>query len=238
MKYFVLPLLMLGALAGCASYTTPGGSAPLSELADNDINDMMSKQPAANFPANIAIARIQATGYQNYKQASFGHGRYSVMTTREAETDADIERLNAMPDVRGVAPINKILLPTQLDSIKDLRQAAARLRADVLLIYTFDTSFHAGEQKFAPLNTIALGFLKNKDVSVTTTATAALFDVRTEFLYGIAEATARESKSASVWSTTDAVDDMRVVTEKAAFNDLVPAIEKAWQGIVREHKGR
>lgn len=238
MKCFVLSLLMLGALAGCASYTTPGGSAPLSELADNDINDMMSKQPAANFPANIAIARIQATGYQNYKQASFGHGRYSVMTTREAETDADIERLNAMPDVRGVAPINKILLPTQLDSIKDLRQAAARLRADVLLIYTFDTSFHAGEQKFAPLNTIALGFLKNKDVSVTTTATAALFDVRTEFLYGIAEATARESKSASVWSTTDAVDDMRVVTEKAAFNDLVPAIEKAWQGIVQEHKGR
>lgn len=238
MKALFLSLLVLAGLAGCASYTTPGGSAPLNELADNDINEVMSKQPAANFPANIAIARIQATGYQNYKQASYGHGRYSVMTTREAESETDIERLNQMPGVRGVAPINQILLPTRLDSIKDLRQAAARLRADVLLIYTFDTSFHAGEQKFAPLNTIALGFLKNKDVSVTTTATAALFDVRTEFLYGIAEATAKESKAASVWSTTDAVDDMRVITERAAFEALVPAIEKTWQGIVKEHQGR
>ena len=60
---------------GCASYTTPGGGVRLNELADSDINELMSKQPAALFPANISVARVQAPGYQSYKVRSFGTGR-------------------------------------------------------------------------------------------------------------------------------------------------------------------
>lgn len=225
-------LLVLG---GCASYTTPGGSVQLSELADSDINALMSKEPVANFPVSISIARVQAPGYQSYKTNSFGSGRYSVVTTREVESEEDFQRLATLPQVRGVAPLNRILLPTKLDSIKALREASARLKADVLLIYSFDTSFHAGEQSFAPLNVISLGFLKNKEVTVITTVSAAFFDVRTEYLYGLSEATAKDSKNASVWSTSDAVDDLRVSTEKAAFKKLVPEIEKAWSGIVSQY---
>lgn len=195
----------------------------------------MAKEAAANFPANIAIARIQAPGYESYKVSSFGTGRYSVVTTREVESDADFEKLAGLQEVAGIAPLNRILLPAKLDSIKSLREAAARVKADILLIYTFDTSFHAGAQKFAPLNVISLGFLNNKEVTVTTTVSAAFFDVRTEYLYGLSEATARESKYASVWGTSDAVDDMRVATEKAAFEKLLPELEKTWTGIVREY---
>jgi hypothetical protein len=219
-------------LGGCASYTTPGGSVQLSELAETDINELMSKEPAANFPANISIARVQAPGYQSYKVGSFGTGRYSVVTTREVESEEDFKRLSSLPDVAGIAPLNRILLPSNLDSVKSLREASARLKADILLIYTFDTSFHAGEQKFAPLNVISLGFLKNKEVTVTTTVSAAFFDVRTEYLFGLSEATAKESNNSSVWSTSDAVDDMRVTTEKAAFQKLLPEIEKTWSGII------
>ncbi|BFM10071.1 hypothetical protein R50072_02240 [Simiduia litorea] len=227
--------LLLLAVIGCASYTTPGGTVQLSELADADINALLSKQPAANFPANISVARVQAPGYQSYRMDSYGTGRYSVVTTREVETDADFERLAKLPQVAGIAPLNRILLPTQLDSIKALREASARLRADILMIYTFDTSFHAGEQKFAPLNVISLGFLNNKEVSVSTTVSVAFFDVRTEYLFGLAEATAKESKHSSVWSTEDAVDDMRVATEVAAFQKLLPEIEKTWQGILGQY---
>ena len=228
-------LAFLCTLSGCASYTTPGGSVQLSQLADSDINELMSKKPAASFPANISVARVQAPGYQSYKVNSFGTGRYSVITTREVESDEDFSRLSKLPQLAGIAPLNRILLPVDLDSVKALREASARLKADILLIYTFDTTFHAGEQKFAPLNVISLGFLKNKQVTVTTTVSAAFFDVRTEYLYGLSEATAQEVKAASVWSTSDAVDDLRINTEKAAFQKLVPEIEKTWLGIVSQY---
>jgi len=236
MKAFnILAFGTLLMLAGCASYTTPGGSVQLSGLTNGDVNELMSKEPAATFPANISTARIQAPGYQSYKVSSFGTGRYSVVTTREVETEQDFEQLSKLPQVAGIAPLNRILLPTNLDSIKSLREASARLKTDILLIYTFDTSFHAGEQTFAPLNVISLGFLKNKEVTVTTTVSAALFDVRTEYLFGLAEATARESKDSSIWGTSDAVDDLRVTTEKAAFQKLLPAIEKTWTGILSQY---
>jgi hypothetical protein len=239
MKIFII--VVLGALlllGGCASYTTPGGSVQLSSLAETDINELMSKEPAASFPANISVARIQAPGYQSYKVSSFGTGRYSVVTTREVETEEDFERLSKLPEVAGIAPLNRILLPSNLDSVKSLREASARLKADILLIYTFDTSFHAGEQKFAPLNVITLGFLKNKEVTVTTTVSAAFFDVRTEYLFGLSEATSKESKNSSVWSTSDVVDDMRVTTEKAAFQKLLPEIEKTWLRITSQYSGK
>jgi hypothetical protein len=238
MKILGAVLLGLVILNGCASYTTPGGGVQFNELADEDISEIMAKEPAANFPANISVARIQAPGYESYKVSSFGTGRYSVVTTREVETEEDFLRLSKMPMVAGIAPLNRILLPENLDSIKSLREASARLKADILLIYTFDTSFHAGEQKFAPLNVISLGFLKNKEVTVTTTVSAAFFDVRTEYLYGLSEATARESKNSSVWGTSDAVDDMRISTERAAFEKLIPEMERTWSGIVAQYSGK
>lgn len=88
------------------------------------------------------------------------------------------------------------------------------------------------------MNVVALGFLPNKEVEVTTTASAAIFDVRTEFLYGLAEASARDSEYASVWGSGDAVDDLRLATEREAFKALVPEIEKTWVRIVAQHGGR
>jgi len=50
-----------------------------------------------------------------------------------------------------------------------------------------------------------------------------------------AEATAKETKNASVWSTSDAVDDLRVTTEKQEFQKLLPEIEKTWSGIIEQY---
>jgi len=103
------------------------------------------------------------------------------------------------------------------------------------MIYTFDTSFHVGAQKYGPLNVISLGFLNNKEINVTTTVTVAFFDVRTEYLYGISEATAKQNKWGSVWGTGAVVDDLRVLTEKKAFKSLLPEIEKAWKSIISQY---
>ncbi|MEL7022740.1 MAG: hypothetical protein AAGL69_03270 [Pseudomonadota bacterium] len=235
MKSTLFGILVLITISGCASYTTPGGPAVISELASADINALMKKQPAASFPARIAVVRVQAPGYQSFERQGYGQGRYSVVLAREVESDDAFSRLASLDGVAGVGNLNRLLLPTRLDSVESLREAAARLRADILLLYTFDTSFRAGEQRLLPLNTVALGFLKNKTVTVTTTASAAMFDVRTEFLYGLAEATAQEDKRASVWGQASTVDDLRVSTERAAFGSLVEEIEKSWNGVVREH---
>ncbi|WP_144392552.1 hypothetical protein [Pleionea sediminis] len=232
----LLFLFTLGLISACStSYTTPGGKAPLSALSDASINDLMAKQPAANFPANIAIIRLQASGYRNFDEHSYGHGRYSVVTTRNIESDDDINRLSKLMAVRGLAPVNRILLPTELDDLKVLRNAAARLRADILLVYTFDTAFHVGEDTLSPLNIVSLGFMDDRDVSVSTTASAAFYDVRTEYLYGIAESTAQKKKQANSWSESEAVDELRKLTEQQAFKALIPEIETTWQSIVQQY---
>ena len=227
-------LLLIGftvLFSGCAHYTTPGGSVSLNDLAEKDINEIMSTKPMANFPVNLAVARIQASGYQSHRQSSFGHGRYSIVTVREVESEGDFQRILKLEGIAGIAPVNRLFLPTKLDSIKALRLAAARLKTDILMIYTFDTSFHVGKQSFMPLSLISLGFMNDKEVSVTTTATAAFFDVRTEYLYGISEATAKQRSRASVWSSESVVDDLRIRTEKKAFQGLLTEIEATWKGI-------
>lgn len=107
-KIRMATLLSLMLLGGCASYTTPGGSVAIGSLAESDISALMSTQPAAMFPAHIAVARIQAPGYVSYRLSSFGTGRYSVVTTREVETEADFAQLAKMPQVAGIAPLNRI----------------------------------------------------------------------------------------------------------------------------------
>ena len=209
-------------VSGCATYTTPGGNVELNLLADEDINSLMSKQPAANFPANLAVARIQSTGYSNYQLSSYGQGKFSVVISRDVESEEDFSQIAKLSNIAGVAPLNKLFLPTKLDSIKSLRLAAARLKADILMLYTFDTSFHVGAQKYGPLNVISLGFLNNKEINVITTVTAAFFDVRTEYLYGISEATAKQRKWGSVWGTGAVVDDLRVLTEKRHLRVYFP----------------
>jgi len=47
-------------LSACASYITPGGPAQLSSLAEGDVNALLAKKPAATFPTNLAVARVQA----------------------------------------------------------------------------------------------------------------------------------------------------------------------------------
>jgi len=42
-----------------------------------------------------------------------------------------------LPDVNGVIGISRLLLPPRLRSEQDLREAAARLKAERVLLYTF-----------------------------------------------------------------------------------------------------
>lgn len=245
MRNFILLLLIVSAASCSQKYITPGSTVKISELADADISKILSNKPASEFPVNIAIARIQSADYTNY--ANYRYQRYSATTqqdkfsmvlTRDAEEEQAFEKLSKMEGVKQAAPFNRLLLPYHYSSIKDLRLAAAKMKAHMLLIYTFDTQFTVDTKNYGPQNVIALGYLKNKEVKVTTTASVALFDVQTEYLYGLGEATAYQTKKANAWKKLDEVDNLRIETEKKAFNGLMAEVEKMWKGVMEEYAKR
>jgi hypothetical protein len=204
---------------------------------DADIRDVMKIEPAAPFPAHLAIARVQASGYRSTSAHCYGTGQYCVVTTRDVEPETSFEKIAKLPQVAGVALMNRLLLPARLDSTKDLRLAAASLKADMLVVYSLDTGFNVDNTEIGPLVVMSLGFIPNKKARVSSTASAVVFDVRTGFLYGVAESTAIEQQLATVWSTAAAIDTARRKAETAAFDKLVGEIERLWSSVVATHGG-
>ncbi len=236
MKKRLLILVGVAFLTGCsASYVTPGRSVDLEVIEDSSIKEIYERKPSIKFPANIAFTRIQESGYESYSTQGYGRGLYSVVTTREIESDDDLDQISSMPNVSGFAPLGRIIIPEDLSSIKQLRIAAAKLQADVLLVYTLETSFQVGSKRYGPLEAISLGFMKSKEVIVTSTASAAFYDARTEYLYGISEATDKKMKMSDLWDNMRVVDELRKEAEAAAFHALIPQLEKTWKGIVKRY---
>src|SRR5690606_18631505 len=143
--------------------------------------------------------------------------------------------LTSMPNVAGVAPLSRVLLPRNLQTTRDLRASAAQLRADAMLVYSLDTGFRTETTQFGPLQTVALGMLASKKSIVTATCSFAIIDVRTGFIYGVGETSATESNQSNLWGTADAADKARQRAEAAAFDKGVDEVAKLWDGIIREH---
>jgi hypothetical protein len=207
----------------------------LRAIDDYGIRERFETKPAAVFPAHLVVVRVQEPGYRSYGTRSYGSGNYSIVTTRDVEKDEQFNMLSSLPRVAGLGTLNRLLVPANLQSVKDLRQGAASLHADLLLLYTFDTSFRVKEKDVGPLAVISLGFLPNKKAYVTTTASAVLYGVRTGHVYGLAEASHTTSVVASTWSTKAAVDSTRIETESKAFEKLVDEFVKTWSDVLEEY---
>ena len=238
-------LIASSALAGCAAYATPGRAADLRAVGyapaearqsqtDPGLQPSFDKKPLATFPAAIAVVRLQAPGYTSETAEGWGTGKFSIVTTRDVESDASVERLARMPQVAGLAPVNRMLLPSNLESDTDLRKAAASLHADLLLVYTFDTAFYQKDTA-APLTVLTLGIAPDTQTKVVTTASAVLLDTRNGYVYGVAEGTDTQEGLANAWGSDAQIDAARRKAESAAFDKLVGQIETMWAGVLREH---
>ncbi|MEO1246126.1 MAG: hypothetical protein AAFX56_10635 [Pseudomonadota bacterium] len=231
----ILALILLG-LSGCASYTTPGGPVDLNGIQSADIRELMSREAAAAFPASVAFARVQSAGYRSLSAETYGSGSYVVLTNRELMTDVSFEEISRWPGIRGASPLSRLLIPARLNSLDDLRTASANLKSDVLVVFTLDTSFRVDGKSKGPLSVISLGLLRDRETVVTTTASAVFVDVRTGFVYGVAEANAREKQSSNAWNTANLADQGRLNTERKAFEGLLRELERTWTNIVAEHR--
>ena len=242
----VLALACAG-VGGCSSYTAPGGAADLAVMGvqpdlaaaiasqtDVTMQEKFDRKPLARFPAAIAVARVQAPGYESQTAGSYGVGAYSVVTTRDVEKKEHLAKLAKLEGIKEVGPISRVLIPQQLKSDQELREAAAAMRADMLLIYTLDTNYYVRDMA-APLSVVTLGLSPNQQARVTTTASAVLMDTRNGYIYGLAEASDSYNRLASAWTNEDAVDAARIKTESAAFGKLIVELEKTWKGVVARY---
>jgi hypothetical protein len=237
----LLVVLALGLLAGCASYVPPGGKADLNAFAPASIQEGFAVKATAPFPAAIAAVRVQAPVYTNHylKQngGKHGTGRYSVITTREVEDESHFNRVSKLPQVAGVVSINRMLLPQNLEGDREIREAAARLQADLVFLYTFDTSFFDTDIA-KPLTVITLGLSPTQKIKVTTTASALLLDTRTGYVYSAYEVTQRADTLATSWGSRDAADETRQNNERAAFSKLVEEFVTTWPKVLERHAKR
>jgi hypothetical protein len=235
---------LLFFVTGCATYVTPGRGAPMAKLGaaavdqkkatDGGIAEAMAKRPLASFPAAVAIVRVQSPGYRSYTAQGWGTGQYSIITTRDVEAQADVDKLGQLPMLRGLAPLNRLVLSDQLQSDHELRVGAAKLHADMLLIYTLDTTF-SDVSHASPLTIVTLGIGPTKRMRVMCTASAALMDTRSGYVYGLAEATKDHEELQNAWKTDDEIDQARRDVEGRAFAALVGDLQKTWDSVVREY---
>jgi len=237
--------LFLGAvvvllLSGCATYIPPGSKADLQVFAPPSIEEGFSLKPTNPFPASIAVVRVQAPTYSNYnlqqQGGRYGSGRYSVITAKEVDEESQFERVGKLPQVTGLVTVNRMLLPERLESDKEIRVAASRLQADLLFLYTFDTSFFDTDIA-KPLTVITLGLSPTRKISAVTTASALLIDTRTGYVYSAYEVTEKAQTHSTSWGSRDSADETRRKTEKEAFRKLMDDFITTWPKVLERHRG-
>ena len=240
----ILCIGLMFVLTGCATYVTPGRAAKMEALGaaavdqknatEGGVAEAMAKKPLASFPAAVAVVRVQSPGYKSYTAQGWGSGQYSIITTRDVEAQTDMDKLTQLPMLRGLAPLNRLVLPEQLQSDHELRVGAAKLHADMLLIYTLDTTF-SDVSRATPLSVVTLGIGPTKRMRIMCTASAALMDTRSGYVYGLAEATKEHEELQNAWKTDDEIDRTRRDVEGKAFAALVGDVQKTWDDVVKEY---
>src|SRR3546814_13593871 len=135
---------------------TPGGPAPLAELAGANASDA-AEQPSPQFPLNLVAVRLQAADYRSLSTTGYGEGRFSVIAPPELLTPPQLQSLAQWPQIATAAIFDAALLPEKFDSLADLRLAAAKMQADVLLVYTIATTLPVDGPPLAPAHKVAPG---------------------------------------------------------------------------------
>jgi len=240
----ILVLMNAIAVTGCAQYRTPGDAADFramgitleaqEQLTEPSIARRLAVKPAADFPARIAVARVQDRGYRSHSTRGYGTGAFTVVTERDIEPDDTFDRIAGLPMVQGVAAMNRLILPEQFRTAEDLRWAAAQLHADMLLLYTLDTDFDV-EHKLAPLAVFTLGLFPQEEARVSSTASAILLDTRSGYVYGLAESTSHTTQLANSWTSSSAIDQSRRRAERRAFADLLDQVSGMWAKVAGEY---
>lgn len=219
-------------LGGCASYRTPGAAVNIPSIAEGDIETLLKNGPGSVFPARVAVVRVQAANYSPGSNSGYGSGRYSVLAPQRE--DAELMRMADLPQVSAVLTFNPMLLPPALNSVRDMRVIAAKLQADLLVIYTIDTSFLVENERVSPLGKITFGLLGDKNVQVRAATAGMLVDVRTGYIFGLINAHGQwvEKRDAFHITDRDEADRSRQQADQESLRQFVDDFARLWQSVL------
>lgn len=221
------------ALPGCVGsrYITPGGPAPIGEYTTRSVAARLAIQPEAPFPATLAVARVQASGYFSYSAEGVRRGSIAMVGPQDLEADGDQDKIRAWKGLKGLVRLTPIVVSAGEDDLAAFREGAASLRADILALYTLDTAFRVDDRDIGPLGLMTLGLAPTRNAVVSCTASLAYFDVRTGFCFGTVEWTERDDQLASSWTERQAVEDARRRVERAAFVGMLGEAQRAFEDL-------
>jgi len=194
-------------------------------------------QPAPNFPARIALVRVQAPKYASMTAEGLGKGEFSVVSPQELPNAVQTQALDEWPAVDKVLVLNEHLLPERLKSLDDLRLVAAKMQADVLMIYTLDTGFEVDGHAYGASQKVPMSKKPAPEDSIVSSATAVLMDVRTGYPFGTVSGSAKQDHlSAEDWSAEPNLDQKRLEAEAQALSALIEATAPTWKGIAGPYR--
>jgi hypothetical protein len=196
--------LGLFVFAGCGSFremTRPeaplGGIVGAEKVTEASIRRAMEVKPQFTVPTKVAVVEV-GTRQAGLEAADFYH--YSrpendprgIVSLRPEEEKLWRETLTGeRPAVAQVVPLAPLLVPAgEGDTMLRLRQAAARLGTDLLVVYIRESDW--GEQPNAMsglyLTIVGLWASPGTDLEAITVAKGAIVDVRNGFVYGVVSA--------------------------------------------------
>lgn len=190
----------------------------------------LEREPVAPFPASIAVVRL---GGRSYGER---HEKRAWLASNSGKTvEALIEHCRRMPMVSTVTPINMLTTKSETTA-DDLRETAAGVRADLLLVTSVVTQ-HTGEDLAWPIGLVTLGLFPTKVRSTETSATMALIDTRTGYVYAVAEAHDDADQLANGWTAEMAESDAQDRSERRAGEKLIARFEEEWKKVLNSHAG-
>lgn len=228
------------ALSGCSatvqstsgkSYLEKYSEVPAAETdvtegvkgIDQLVREAASVEPVLRFPARIGLARIGE------------YGRLSAIPEAEAEHWMDLKaRLGGgYGDFVPINPLvaaltNSVMTREQraaMDTVDEIRLAAARQHLDAVLIYEVSTSRQVRQNALAATDfTLITAFvLPTRKVKGVAVGNALLIDVIQGYPYGTAQADIEERKMATLWgveSKTSAMNErMRAAVTQALTDE-------------------
>ena len=105
----------------------------------------------------VHYSNIQGSGYRSEGNwQAVGSGSYTLISSRDEGEQAALAKLDAWPQVSGIVGLNRLLVPEELETDVELRKAAAQRHADMLLVYTLDTSLETSNTSVL-LNVLSIG---------------------------------------------------------------------------------
>ncbi len=210
------------ALSACSSYVnSPAVSRDRAARAEAFSHPLIARafhaKPAIHFPATIAVAP---------------QGSEAREQLRALDATGHLDELRALPHVANVAPLSTLLLGDGSPNTLTIREAAARMHADAVLLITV-ASITTDGKILAPLTALSLGLLPNERYEIISTALAALVDVRTGYVYGTLERSAARSGLTTAWGDSSLEKNH---AEREAMRKLLGEFPAFWRSIVQIHR--